>query len=47
MIGKKLEMLERNTEEKDTGNNSGRRRGTRNGETKDRRVEQILQMATY
>jgi len=38
MIRKKLEMLERNIEEKDTRNNSGRRRGTRNGGTKGRRV---------
>jgi len=39
-IGKKLEMLERNTEKKNTGNDSGRRRKTRNGKTKGRRVGQ-------
>ena len=38
MIGKKLKMLERNIEEKDIGNDPGRRRETRNRETKDRRV---------
>ena len=32
MIGKKLKMLERKIEEKDTGNDSGRRGGTRNEE---------------
>ena len=47
MIGKKLEMLKRNTEEKNTRNNSGRKRKTRNGKTKDRRVGQISQIATY
>jgi len=39
-IGKKLETLERNTKEKDIGNDLGRRRETRKRETKDRRVEQ-------
>jgi len=29
MIEKKLKTLERNTKKKNTGNNSGRRRGTR------------------
>jgi len=37
MIGKKLKMLERNTE-KDIGNDPGRRRETRNRRTKGRRV---------
>ena len=46
-------QLERNwrfwkkTEEKNTRNNSGRKRKTRNGKTKNRRVGQISQIATY
>jgi len=39
-IGKKLEMLERNTKKKNTRNDSGKRRKTRNGKTKGRRIGQ-------